>query len=879
MKSLSNILFPVAVSAAALAGSLGIGSSVMDESGRETAWEWYACADTVIYPSDGYKIGRKGNFGGFEIDDSLLTGYDFAEDTLPHILARDTIKVPDSLRFTDPFRYKYYIALVDSLTHVETRDSLRKSIKSLWSKKDTVSARLDSADLHKLDSIYFADSAVHAKAAFLAWYAGLSKDARKKYDYEQKVKIKMKQADSLKEVQEEKTAIRDSIRENTPRILETFALTDSMQYKRIIHWTQDASFHKMDVSIPDTSFNHYFYDMKFQREDVNATWLGVSGSPVQTYNYFKRKSESGTDFYTPNETWTFSARNIPNYNTKTPYTELAYWGTLLAKRDKEQDNIHIFTTQNIVPGWNFSLLYDRWGGGGMLQREETANKTFYFTTNYLGKKYAIRAGYIHNKAIRQENGGMVDAKWLRDTLVDSRDIPVNLQEANSELKQNSVFLEQQLRIPFNFIKNIKAKKDSSFKYDADTLDRNITTAFIGQSTEWSGLNRVYEDKIANESGQKFYSNADGIYIYNYGDGTASNDSLSLNKLDNKLFIKLQPWSSEGAVSKLNVGIGDLFKSYYLQSLSNPSEGEKVNENSVYVYAGVEGQVKKYFLWDAFGSYTFAGTNVNDLKVEGNARLNFYPFRKAKGSPLSILAHAETNLNTPDYYQRHIHVNHYDWDYDDLAKISTTKFEGRLLIPHWRLEASASYGLIGNSVYYDKYSVSRQHDGVVNVLSAYLRKEFVFAKNIVHLDNKILGQWSSNNEVIPLPMASLNLRYFAEFVVAKDIATKTHNVLVMQVGIDGYYNTKWYQPAFNPNIGVFYNQQEVLYNNGPRLDLFVNMQWKRACIFVKWENFNRGWPSKIDDSFTAHGYIYSPRSVKLGLFWPFYIQHNKNPKVN
>lgn len=33
--------------------------------------------------------------------------------------ARDTIKVPDSLRETDPFKYKYYIAVKDSVTRFQ----------------------------------------------------------------------------------------------------------------------------------------------------------------------------------------------------------------------------------------------------------------------------------------------------------------------------------------------------------------------------------------------------------------------------------------------------------------------------------------------------------------------------------------------------------------------------------------------------------------------------------------------------------------------------------------------------------------------------------------------------------------------------------------
>ena len=108
--------------------------------------------DTVIYPLSNYKARRKGNFEKVEIADSLLGGPDtlvFEEeplDTTPHLTARDTIKAPDSLRLTDPWRYKYYVALVDSLTHHEVADSLQHVGDSLMG---SFRARKDSLAPHK----------------------------------------------------------------------------------------------------------------------------------------------------------------------------------------------------------------------------------------------------------------------------------------------------------------------------------------------------------------------------------------------------------------------------------------------------------------------------------------------------------------------------------------------------------------------------------------------------------------------------------------------------------------------------------------------------------------------------------------------------------
>ena len=383
-------------------------------------------------------------------------------DTTPQLTARDTIFPPDSLKETDPFRYKYYVALLDSLTHKIVVDSLKTAG--------------DTLDWPRIDSLYYLDSAIRKKAEFDAWYAALSKMERKKYDFEVKEKIKKHIADSVLNVKDSLKAHRDSVKEATPRILETFAFPDSLQYKRIIQWTHEREFHKMDVKQPDTSYNHWLHDYPFYRKDVNATWLGVAGSALQYYNWFNRTSENGVSFYNPYESWTYSTKTLPMYNTKTPYTELAYFGTIFANAQKESDNLHILTTQNIFPELNFTLEYDRFGGNGIMQGEKTTNKTFVTSVNYLGKRYMMHTGYIHNKVIRKENGGTSDNSMVRDTTLDAREYPINLNNASTDLIRNTFFLDQQYRIPFTFIRNIKDRKiDKAFK---DSLLASGDTARI-----------------------------------------------------------------------------------------------------------------------------------------------------------------------------------------------------------------------------------------------------------------------------------------------------------------------------------------------------------------------------------------------------------------
>ncbi|MBQ3820785.1 MAG: putative porin [Bacteroidales bacterium] len=889
MNVLSRIWFPATVLATAAVLSFA-------HPGREVTRRYIpedeAFADTVVYLKDAYKLKRIGSFDAVNIADSLLqmadsdSTSDALLDTLPHLTARDTIPVPDSLRLTNPFRYKYYVALIDSLTHVIVRDSLQRSSDSLKISADTLRARRldslaridfehaisDSLDWRMIDSIYVADSTAVAKEKFLQWYNSLSRKERRKYDMEQALPKKLAEMDSLQKIKEEKQAERDSVTEYTPRILETAFLTDTMQYKRIIHWTVDDDFQRLNVSIPDTSYNYHYYDYPFLRRDVNASWLGVPGSPLQYYNYFNRASDEGIEFYNAQEAWSFSPRTLPHYNTKTPHTELAYFGTLLAGDAKESDNLHILTTQNILPELNFTISYDRFGGGGMLESEETKNKTFSVRANYLGKKYLAHAGYIYNMVERAENGGIVDNMWIRDTTVEAREIKVALSGASSKITKNTWFLDQQYRIPFEFIRKLQARRDTSaaapadslVEAVADSLDRDVTTAFIGHSSEWSTYTRKYIDNITNSDGKALYNN-----VFNFG--PASADSLGTMKLDNKIFLRLQPWGSESIVSKLDVGLGDRLLHYFDSSSVRPARHV---ENSVYAYAGAQGQVNKYFNWDAKARFYVLGYNLGDMAVEANAGFNFYPFRRARKSPVSVSAHFETRLDSPTYYQQMLNTNHFRWE-NSFSKISTTQIRGSIDVPRWKLNASVGYGLLANNVYYDTLGIVRQNAVPMSILSASLRKEFVAGP--MHFDNRVLVQYSSAPDVIPLPTVALNLRWYAQFVVQRD-QTKTHNIMVMQVGVNGFYNSQWYAPAWNPALGVFHNQNVNLYENGPYFDIFLNIQWKKCCIFLKYQNFGKGWPMRRKDYFTADHYIGTldgTDGLKLGIFWPFYFNTQKH----
>ena len=861
MKNLwSEIIVPALIAGLTIAGTVGVESSRSLRPDAHIRPLREVRLDTLrkdTIPQDTVRNATKKDTVRQDLsdDDFDFFGESVQEtDTVPVIFARDTMKVPDSLRTIDPFLYRWYVATKDSLTHRIVVDSLQ--------------AEGDSLEWPRIDSLYIADSTAAANERFRRWYDGLSKAERKRYEIEQKARIIQHRQDSIQHRKDSIKHIKDSIIENTPRILETAYLPDSLYYKRLVAWKHDTWFNRVEPFEWDTTFNYHFHDYPYLREDVGGTFLGMTGSAVQTYNFFKREDPKSTvSYYAPYESWTYTPSSIPMFNTKTPYTELAYYGNLLNSETTSNDDIRIFTTQNILPSLNIALEYKTYGGAGILKDQKARNKTGFATANWLGKKYLAHGGIIWNAVGREENGGIPDISQIRDTVLqDVREVDVYLGSASNKYLKRTFFFDQSIRLPLSFIEDFKHRGDTSY-VRKDTLDKDLTSVFLGTSSEYTVYNKLYADEINayDAAGRAFYH--DKFYI----NPSKSADSLHTMRLDNRVFLRFQPWHEDAVVSKVEGGVGDRYQSHYdLRPGSYLYKQSSEKWNSLYTYAGAEGRLGRYFEWDALGQLNFAGHDAGDFFIRGKAKLSVFPFRRDSLSPISLTARFETDLKEPDYYEQHLYTNHYMWD-NDFSKTSTTRIQASLDFPKWKVYASAGYALLANNIYYDSLGVIRQNPEAMSVLTAALRKDFHLG--ILRLENSALFQLSSKEDVLPLPKLALNLRWYLQFPVVSE------DVMKMQLGVDARYNTKWYAPGFNPVTGTFYNQNELQYGETPYFDVFMNLQWKQACIFLKMENAGEGWPTKKHDYFSAHRYIHPRRIFKFGITWPFYPSLGNNRKMS
>ena len=640
---------------------------------------------------------------------------------------------------------------------------------------------------------------------------------------------------------ERNKAYRDSVTENKPRIMETFVIPDSLYYERVLRWTHSTYNNKIKLEKIDTSYNYHYYDLPFLKNDVDAIYLGTSGSATMQTNFFRREEFDIAPFFTPYMAYSYTPETMPMYNAKSPYTILSFWGNPLAESTREEQDINLMTTQNITPELNLTLAYQRFGSTGMLINERTDDRTFSIGTNYLGKKYEMHFGYMGQTVKRTENGGVKDTFWVTDTTIDAKAIEVNLASASNLVKRRTLFLTQSLAVPLNF-----------FRKNKDSLQVGQgTVIYLGHSFELSRYFKVYDDKISatDETGRAFYRDQFNIF------STSSHDSLSVRRLENKIFASLQPFAPDAIVSTIHAGLGvQALKLYSFKPDDFITGAGGDNQLNTYVYGGVDGMIKKYFAWDATGKLNLTGYYAGDMSLQGNARFSFYPIRDG----IHLDAHIETAIKTPHPFQQKIYFNHHSWD-NAFSKSSTSRITATLSIPRFNLTAFAGYALLTNMLYYDSTANICQAETPVQVLSASVTENIKLGP--LHLDNRVLYQITSNKEVLPLPDLTLNLRYYMQFPVVR-------NVLTMQIGANGVMYTKYYLPSYEPDLGVFYNQNVKEWGSNPYVDAFVNMQWKNVSLYVKYCNvlhsLTRG------DYFSANNYIRPTNCLKFGIYWPFYV---------
>ena len=635
--------------------------------------------------------------------------------------------------------------------------------------------------------------------------------------------------------------------------LESYFFSDSIRALNNFMWHVKRDFNRVEIGPLDTMLTDYRIDYPFYREDVGDIAQGALGQTSLPLNYFRRPRFFDFSFASPYYAYTYNMENVPFYNTKRPMIRMNY--TESGQKRYREENFGIMVAQNISPTTGFNVDYKSRGTRGQYLWSRTKNHNLSLAVSHTGRRYSIHAGYYNNHIEQQENGGVV-GKWaIADTTFSmASGVPMRLADAEAQntYRNNAFFVTQSYGIPLQRLT------------ESDFSMAGLSAVYVGHSFEYSSWSKVYTDLNEPYTNERDHRDENGNFVsaeHNYYQNWFINpvetrDSIYERVISNRVFVQAQPWDRNGVVGTIDAGVGLDLHTYSQFELNDYLTGRytKVNKTSWFAYGSVSGKIKKYVDWDGNLKFYPSGYRGGDLSIGAHLALTGY----LRGHPLILEGRFSMERRSPNYWQENLFSNHYIWD-TPLNKENETRLEVRFSVPDYAFEAGAWQGVVTDKIYYASDSNVAQHDGNVSLTSVYARKDFRLGG--LHLDHRVLLQWSTDQEVIPVPLLSAFLSYYYEFWVVRD-------VLRLQIGLDGRYNTRYYSPGYNPALSVYYNQREEEVGNYPYLDAFVMAKWKRMRIFLKYQHVNKGLFGN-GEYFSAARYPLNPGMFKIGISWGFY----------
>ena len=653
----------------------------------------------------------------------------------------------------------------------------------------------------------------------------------------------------------EQTDSTDTRKKRERRPLESYYFNDTTRALYNWKWNVDRYYNRVNIMPLDTTLADWRTDYVFYRKGVGDMALGGLGQSSQPVNWFDRNQDRDFTFARSYDAYTARLENVPFYNGKSALTNMTYLES--GQKRYREEHFELVHSQNINPSTSANVSYKARSTMGRYDWQRTKNHALSVGVAHTGKRYSIHAAYMNNMVDTRENGGVVGEWAIADTVFEMPSgVPMRLasSEAHNKYRNNAVFVKQAIAIPLERVT----------EYDFSVAD--LSAIYVGHQFEYNSWSKVYTDKrgtYSNERGNYNketgeWESEDNLSYYDdwFISPETTRDSISERLISNKLFVQVQPWDRYGAISTIDGGVGYDIHTYSYLRLQDYVRGDMTRDkrSSWYIYGAASGMIKRYADWRADAKYHPSGYRGGDLSAGGEITLRAF----IREHPLILTGRFRYELRSPGYWHENLFSNHYVW-FNSFDKESETRFEVNFSVPDIALEVGAWQGVMTNMIYYGNDCRVAQNPGTVSLTSLYARKDFRFAG--FHLDHRALVQISSDEHVLPVPTFSAYLSYYYEFWVVRD-------VLRVQVGLDGRFNTAYYAPGYNPALSAFYNQREVKIGNYPYLDAFVSAKWKRMRILLKLQHLNQNLFGN-GEYFQVARYPLNPRMFKFGISWSFY----------
>lgn len=609
-----------------------------------------------------------------------------------------------------------------------------------------------------------------------------------------------------------------------------------------------------EPSTIDTALYNYAQRSVPSEQTIAYATTGNLGGAGLDMIYFDRKPRSDFFFRDALLAWIPMQGNHRFYNTRIPMTLLSY--NTGGGRENKQDRLQGTFSGNVNSKLQFGAMVDYLYSKGSYANQAVKNMMWGLSSSYIGNRYEYQAFFNHYNGLNQENGGITDDLYITDpaqlqggqTSIDAKTIPTRLTAARTRMKGQEFYMNHRYKVGF--------WRTDSIVDDTVTYRTYIPVTSFIWTMDYNDGKHIFYNNSPTEASDYWESS--------YLTTGPSENPTSYWSLKNTIGVSLlegfNKYAKAGLAAYLTHEIRKYTQTSDTLALSGPDRPEiltpypydervapKGTENLLWVGAQLTKQQGSLLRYEATARIGVAGAAAGELNLQGNISARFKLF----GDTVRVTAYGLFANEAVPYLMKNYVSNYFIW-HNDFSKTRRFRVGGEIRIPQTSTLVNVGVENVQNNVYFNDLSMPVQHGGSVQVLSASLQQNFKVG--ILHWNNKVTFQTSSDDAVIPLPRLSVYSNLFIRFRVAK--------VLHVDLGLDCDYYTKYYAPGYQPATMSFYNQRELKVGNYPFMNVYANMKLKRARFYIMMSHVNQGMTG--DNYFSMPHYPMNPRRFQMGV---------------
>lgn len=584
-------------------------------------------------------------------------------------------------------------------------------------------------------------------------------------------------------------------------------------------------------------------------QSVATGYLGNVGSPYYSKLFFENEYEKSFYFWNPLSIYLRTPVKQLFYNTTVPYSNLYYQSG--GSEDNKEERLKGEITSNfgkyINLGFNIDYIYSR----GYYTSLANKDLSYNLYGSYIKDRYEMHAWGGNMSFLNSENGGLSNdlfvsnpnSSELPSGTYTSSDFPVNMSLTWNRVRGRQIYFTNRYHLGYytQEKKHIN-KKDTLVNTFVPVASFIFTSQYTHQFRRFMSYDTTYVENTTRA--------LDTLYTNTYY-SRVPDDITTLTEWKNTFGLSLR----EGFRDWVKFGLtGYLQHTYRRYSLPDSIENkfDRTFQNSIAVGGVLSKTSGKFLRYDLDAELSLAGYDMGQFKA--NAQLQ--TFVDIGGQQASLTAKGYIKNLKANYLMSNVQSKYFWWNNKADGDIRRVFLGAELNLPQTGTKLSAGVENIQNYQYFNAEKTIDQYGSSVQVLSARLDQNL--HAGILHWDNQIVYQTSTNQSVIPLPRLSVYTNLY--------LLTKVAKVLTIQFGADAHYHTAYNAPGYEPALMAFYNQQDVKVGGFPMSTIYVNAHLKKTRFFIMYYNVlkdlgNYGY-------FSIPHYAVDPMIMRWGLSWDF-----------